>query len=215
MKTISLSGIWPRKDFAHPTNKKLTIAGLVLCLTLGFLLCGRLLQHIDFMAAILDIGILSVLLFGILALVVAIFCSLWLQEILWKAFKTYRNNDRRRVDAYLRYTHWGKAHACCAAFVSCCYAQAGKSIPRNAQRLARFPKARQYKFAFTDEYVPAPTDVFGIYHVAAKQINHVGLVRSVTGSYILTIGGHVDNRLQAKRRLKSGIAVYANWIDRL
>lgn len=99
MKTISLSGIWPRKDVAHPTNKKLTIAGLVLCLTLGFLLCGRLLQHIDFTAAILDIGILSVLFFGIPALVVAIFCSLWLQEILWKAFKTYRNNDRRPICA--------------------------------------------------------------------------------------------------------------------
>ena len=55
-----------------------------------FLFVGTLLQLLDPSAGVLDIGILSVLLFGLLGGVVAVFVSLWLQEMLWRPFKFFR-----------------------------------------------------------------------------------------------------------------------------
>jgi len=63
---------------------------LILGLLLLFLFAGMMLQSIDPTAGILDIGILSVLLFGLLTGTIVIFCSLWLQEILWEPFKIFR-----------------------------------------------------------------------------------------------------------------------------
>ncbi len=127
------------------------------------------------------------------------------------------NSDGERVEAYLRYTQLGKGHAWCAAFVSWCYGQAGQAQPRNPWSPALFPKARRYTLArdndATAQSVPALADVFGIYNASAKRINHVGLVNGLSHSYILSIEGNVDNRVQAKRRLKASIAVFANWID--
>ncbi|MFD2966551.1 hypothetical protein [Sphingobacterium bambusae] len=103
MKTIALRGSWTSETAAKQTNKKFIIAALVLCLTIAFIRCGLLLQRIDFTAAVLDIGILSVLLFGILALVLAIFCSLWLQEFLWQPFKDFRKNV---MNTFKQCTSW-------------------------------------------------------------------------------------------------------------
>ncbi|NGM63410.1 hypothetical protein G5B30_15980 [Sphingobacterium sp. SGG-5] len=54
------------------------------------------------------------------------------------------NNDGKRVEEYLAYTHLGKGYAWCAAFVSWCYGQAGHPQPRNPWAPALFPKSRTY-----------------------------------------------------------------------
>jgi hypothetical protein len=55
-----------------------------------FLFAGPILQTLDPAAGILDIGVLTVLLFGLIAGVLAILGSLWLQELLWQPFKVFR-----------------------------------------------------------------------------------------------------------------------------
>ncbi|RKO68975.1 hypothetical protein D7322_24610 [Sphingobacterium puteale] len=73
------------------TNRQLL--GIVLAgLLVFFISAGLLLQAIDPTAGVLDIGILSVLLFGILAGLLAIYCCYWLQEILWQPFKFFRQD---------------------------------------------------------------------------------------------------------------------------
>ena len=57
-----------------------------------FIMADSIIKLVDPSAAVLDIGILSMLLFGIICGVAAIFCSLWLQELLWQPFKTIRQN---------------------------------------------------------------------------------------------------------------------------
>ncbi len=67
------------------------------------------------------------------------------------------NNDGKRVEEYLRYTHLGKGYAWCAAFVSWCYGQAGLSQPRNPWAPALFPKSRKYsveRIAYSDVRLP-------------------------------------------------------------
>lgn len=59
---------------------------------LMFLAAGPLLQSIDPRSAVLDIGILSISLFGVLSGLAAVFCCFWLQELLWQPFKFFRQN---------------------------------------------------------------------------------------------------------------------------
>lgn len=59
---------------------------------LMFLAAGPLLQSIDPRSAVLDIGILSISLFGVLSGLTAILCCFWLQELLWQSFKVFRQN---------------------------------------------------------------------------------------------------------------------------
>lgn len=64
-----------------------------------FLFSGPLLQTFDPAAGILDVGILSVVLLGIIVGLLAIFCSIWLQELLWKPFRVYRKQFRSHFNA--------------------------------------------------------------------------------------------------------------------
>jgi len=68
--------------------------GLLIGLLTLFIVSGPTLQMLDPAAGILDIGILSVLLFGLIGGFVAILCSLWLQELLWQPFKVFRKQFR-------------------------------------------------------------------------------------------------------------------------
>src|SRR5690606_16099657 len=90
MKTLQIHPPWSIQDI----TKEITTAhkiGLTLTFLLGlFLLSGTLLQILDPAAGVLDIGMLSVLLFGLLAGLVVVFVSLWLQEMLWRPFKYFR-----------------------------------------------------------------------------------------------------------------------------
>jgi hypothetical protein len=64
---------------------------LINLLTL-FLFAGTVLQLIDPTAGVMDIGILSVLILGLLGGLLSIFCSIWLQELLWQPFKIFRQH---------------------------------------------------------------------------------------------------------------------------
>ncbi len=128
------------------------------------------------------------------------------------------NNDGKRVEEYLAYTHLGKGQPWCAAFVCWCYGQAGLPQPRNPWSPALFPKARVYWRGRTS---PCPSgiedikaDLFGIYSSSAKRINHVGLVKAVEGKYLLTIEGNSNNRVESRRRHLSTVYALARWIDR-
>lgn len=126
------------------------------------------------------------------------------------------NNDGKRVEEYLLYTDLGKGHEWCAAFVSWCYGQAGLPAPRNPWSPALFPKAKTYRKGIRDgrlsENDIRPADIFGIYGVSAKRINHVGLVREVKGNYLITIEGNSNNRVESRRRHLSTIYALADWI---
>lgn len=90
MKTYQLQIPWPIKDSIGELSVRHKL-GVTLVAQLGFfLLLGPILQAIDPGAGILDIGILTVFVLGLLGAAVAVFVSLWLQEILWQPFKFFR-----------------------------------------------------------------------------------------------------------------------------
>lgn len=90
MKTLQSNTLWLIEDMAGELSGKHKIGIALLLLVAVFLFIGTVLQIIDPIAGVLDIGILSVAIFGLLLGIAAIFCSLWLQEILWQPFKTFR-----------------------------------------------------------------------------------------------------------------------------
>ncbi|WP_133166350.1 hypothetical protein [Sphingobacterium haloxyli] len=92
MRTLQTKRPWLIKDIAMELSGKHKLALTLLFLLGAFLLAGTILQFIEPTAAVLDIGILSVLLLGLFGGVAAVFCSLWLQEILWQPFKFFRKN---------------------------------------------------------------------------------------------------------------------------
>src|SRR5690606_17948028 len=135
------------------------------------------------------------------------------------------HNDGKRVEEYLRYTHLGKGHQWCAAFVSWCYGQAGLPEPRNPWSPALFPKARRYGAMLSTSATIVETqdvaslqnnihyaDIFGIYGPSAKRINHVGLVKDIQGKYLLTIEGNSHDRVESRRRHLSTIYALADWV---
>ena len=128
------------------------------------------------------------------------------------------HNDGERVEEYLRYTHLGKGYAWCAAFVSWCYGQAGLPEPRNPWSPALFPSARTYGkqadiHSGKVQGKIRKADVFGIYGAAAKRINHVGLVREVENSYLITVEGNSNDRVESRRRHLKTIYALSNWAD--
>ena len=127
------------------------------------------------------------------------------------------NNDGARVEEYLRYTKLGKGHAWCSAFVSFCYGQAGLPEPCNPWSPALFPNSRTYCRGDACRRPPTrakilPADIFGIYGQKDRRINHVGLVKDVKRSYIVTIEGNSNNRVESKRRHLTTIYALANWV---
>lgn len=127
------------------------------------------------------------------------------------------NNDGKRVEEYLAYTGLGKGHAWCAAFVSWCYGQTGLPEPRNPWSPALFPHSRTYCRGNTCRHPKTitrikPADIFGIYSVSAKRINHVGLIKAQEGKYLVTIEGNVTDKVLSKRRHLSAIHAVADWL---
>lgn len=116
-------------------------------------------------------------------------------------------NDGPRVEEYLRYVNLGSHHEWCAAFVSWCYGQAGLAEPRNPWSPALFPKKR----LIAKEGAQA-ADVFGIYGASAKRINHVGLVKQVSGDYLISIEGNSNNRVESRRRHVKTVYAVAKWL---
>jgi hypothetical protein len=78
------------EDVYWPLTTRQLLSIVLASLLVFFIAAGLLLQAIDPTAGVLDIGILTVLLFGILTGLLAIYCCYWLQEILWQPFKLFR-----------------------------------------------------------------------------------------------------------------------------
>ena len=78
---------------------------LTLLLLTAFLVSGRVLQSWDATAAVLDAGVLSLLLFAVLGAFVSIYCSIWLQELLWKPFRYFR---KQFIHHFNELTSWQK-----------------------------------------------------------------------------------------------------------
>ncbi|WP_313533140.1 hypothetical protein [Sphingobacterium athyrii] len=90
MKSLQKQLVFDIEDIYWPLTSRQLLGIVLACLCLFFISAGLLLQAIDPTAGVLDIGILSVLLFGILAGLLVIYCCYWLQEILWQPFKFFR-----------------------------------------------------------------------------------------------------------------------------
>jgi hypothetical protein len=80
------------EDVYWPLTTRQLLSIVLACLLVFFISAGLVLQAIDPTAGVLDIGILSVLLFGLLTGLLAIYCCYWLQEILWQPFKFFRQD---------------------------------------------------------------------------------------------------------------------------
>ncbi|WP_418359739.1 hypothetical protein [Sphingobacterium detergens] len=92
MKTLQNEMVTGIEDIYWPLTSRQLLGIVLASLLVFFISAGILLQAIDPTAGVLDIGILSVLLFGILAGLLAIYCCYWLQEILWQPFKFFRQD---------------------------------------------------------------------------------------------------------------------------
>lgn len=92
MKTLQKQMISDIEDIYWPLTNRQLLGIVLVCLCIFFISAGFVLRAIDPTAGVLDIGILSVLLFGILAAMLAIYCCCWLQEILWQPFKFFRQD---------------------------------------------------------------------------------------------------------------------------
>lgn len=97
-KTSDFAAIWERNARHCVSTVRLPlrfgIALFTFLLVAVFLFIGHFLQRIDPGAGILDIGVLSVLLLGMIGGFVCVLCSLWLQELLWQPFKVFRKQFR-------------------------------------------------------------------------------------------------------------------------
>lgn len=87
MKSLQKQLVFDIEDIYWPLTSRQLLGIVLACLCVFFISSGLLLQAVDPTAGVLDIGILSVLLFGILAGLLVIYCCYWLQEILWQPFK--------------------------------------------------------------------------------------------------------------------------------
>ncbi|WP_346084957.1 hypothetical protein [Sphingobacterium ginsenosidimutans] len=92
MKTLQKQLVTGIEDIYWPLTSRQLLGIVLVCLCILFISAGLVLQAIDPTAGVLDIGILSVLLFGFLAGLLAIYCCYWLQEILWQPFKFFRQD---------------------------------------------------------------------------------------------------------------------------
>ncbi|TJZ63201.1 hypothetical protein FAZ15_02600 [Sphingobacterium olei] len=92
MTTLQTNAPWSIQDMLGEIGIKQELGMLLLWLFTLFLFAGRILQLIDPTAGIMDVGILSVLILGLLGGLLSIFCSLWLQELLWQPFNMFRKH---------------------------------------------------------------------------------------------------------------------------
>ncbi|WP_343561589.1 hypothetical protein [Sphingobacterium sp.] len=90
MKTLQKQLVSDIEDIYWPLTNRQLLGIVLACLCILFISAGLLLQAIDPTAGVLDIGVVSVLVFGVLAGMLAIYCCCWLQEILWQPFKLFR-----------------------------------------------------------------------------------------------------------------------------
>lgn len=69
--------------------KEKLFSGL-LFITIGWIMLSTVLQLLDPALGVLDFGVLTIAVFGLLVGWLAVYTSIWLQELLWHPFKSFR-----------------------------------------------------------------------------------------------------------------------------
>lgn len=92
MNTLEIKRGWLSPQGKLVIEPKYMLGIVSLLLAIIFLFIGSTLQFLDPAAGILDLGVLSLLYFGLMAGLLFICCCTWLQEYLWKPFKYYRQD---------------------------------------------------------------------------------------------------------------------------
>jgi len=127
--------------------------------------------------------------------------------------ETGGDNKGPEVSKYLAYVGLDEGYEWCAAFASWCYGQAGLSIPRSAWSPALLPKARRRPQNQIDKGDVKQADLFAIYSSQLKRIRHVGLVKALHGSLLISVEGNSHDRVESRRRPLATIYAIADWID--
>ncbi|TDQ73476.1 hypothetical protein [Sphingobacterium yanglingense] len=84
-RPTSLARGWQRE---LSLKEKLFFAFLLLII--GWIMVSILLQLLDTAIGVLDFGTLTIAVFGLLLGWLAVYISIWLQELLWHSFKSFR-----------------------------------------------------------------------------------------------------------------------------
>ena len=127
-------------------------------------------------------------------------------------------DDEGKLKGYTRYGHWYGVKYCdwCAMFVSFCLNYAGISrsdCPWDAGcEVCRRNLKHGGAYERAGDYVPEPGDLVFIERGTPGQANHIGIVKQVSGSTLITIEGNSGNMVrEVSRSLKDGnILGYGN-----
>ena len=90
MTTLTNNPSWLAQGWAEELTLKEKLFFGFLFLIIGWVGISVILQLIDPAIGVLDFGILTVAIFGILVGWLAIYISIWLQDLLWSPFKSFR-----------------------------------------------------------------------------------------------------------------------------
>ncbi|WP_270089148.1 hypothetical protein [Sphingobacterium sp. SYP-B4668] len=90
MKTIQIHPSWLAQGWREELTHKERLFIATLFFPVIWILVSLVLQLFDPAIGVLDFGMLTVLIFGLLTGWLAIYISFWLQELLWHPFKIFR-----------------------------------------------------------------------------------------------------------------------------
>ncbi|MFD2556576.1 hypothetical protein [Sphingobacterium tabacisoli] len=90
MQTITINPSWLAQGWSEELTLKQKLFFGFLFLVIAWVMVSTVLQLLDPAIGILDFGIFTVAVFGLLVGWLAIYISIWLQELLWHPFKYFR-----------------------------------------------------------------------------------------------------------------------------
>src|SRR5690606_39149863 len=131
-------------------------------------------------------------------------------------------HDRAAISRYRAYTDLRYGHEWCAAFVSYCFGQLGRDVPKTPWSPSLFPNRRLVWHKIHQKGPSArwlPGMVWGIYIPGKKRVGHVGFVDSYQNGMVTTVEGNTSNPqatgtngVYRKRRAWRTIYCLADWL---
>ncbi|WP_079642646.1 hypothetical protein [Sphingobacterium nematocida] len=88
--TTTINPSWLAQGWREELTTKEKLFFGFLFLIIGWLIVSVVLQLFDPAIGVLDFGVLTVAVFGLLVGWLAVYISIWLQELLWHPFKSFR-----------------------------------------------------------------------------------------------------------------------------
>lgn len=92
MQTINIQSSWLTEGWRESLGLQQRMLLGFTFLMAAWLFTSTVLQLFDPSTGVLDFGVLTVAIFGLLAGWLAVYISIWLQELLWKPFKFFRQD---------------------------------------------------------------------------------------------------------------------------